>query len=409
MKFSIISISFFIILLVTMHTFFVTAQCPTPVPIAYEHVRPGKVVAAYFGGWDKYHATYNVENIEKVADVLTHIIYAFAKPNSKTGLCELADEWADLGANLEHRKKIGGNFGKLLKLKKKYPHLKILLSVGGGTYSKALSEIAKQGKISQFAKSVVQILERYEYVYDHSKLNNEYNHWFEYPELFDGVDLDWEWTGAVPSEDIDGYTQLLKQLSALLKRKFKKMILTTAIQVNSKVISALDLSQVSSYVDWFNIMSYNYGGPNVSGISMNAPICNQWSDYSIDSSINSLMAMGISPAKMVLGIPLYGHVYDKTDSKLGSAFIKTEKTGAFRYNQIKDLYLDNPGCNILWHPKSHVPYAYCPEDQIFVSYDDENSIKIKYMYSKQKRLKGVFFWRLSGDDDDHSLIRSIKE
>lgn len=408
MRFSIISISFFIILLVTMHTFFITAECPAPVPVAYQHVRPGKVVAAYFGGWDKYRADYKVEDIEKVADVVTHVIYAFAKPNAETGTCELADPWADLGANLEHRKKVGGNFGKLLQLKKKYPHLKILLSVGGGTYSKALSEIAAQGKLKKFVRSVIQLLERYEYIYQHSENQNEKNHWFEYPELFDGVDIDWEWTKSVPQEDVKAYHALIKNLSIALKNRSKKKILTSAIQVNAKIIQALDLANIAAYVDWFNVMSYNYGGPNTTGISMNAPICNQWSDYSIDGSISSLMAMGVSPAKMVLGIPLYGHVYDKTDAKLGSAFEKTDKTGALRYNQIKDLYLDNPDCTIKWHPKSHVPYAYCPDDQIFVSYDDETSIKLKYVYSKQKRLKGVFFWRLSGDDDDHSLIRAIK-
>ncbi len=408
MKFSIISISFFLIILITMHAFFIVAECPTPVPGVYQHIHPGKVVAAYFGGWDTYQACYKVEDIEKVADLLTHIIYAFAKPNPDTGLCELADVWADLGANLQHRKKVGGNFGKLLKLKQKYPHLKILLSVGGGTYSKAFSEIAAQGKISSFVKSVLQLLERYEYVYDHSVHQNERSHWFEYPDLFDGIDIDWEWMGGVPAEDVKAYADLLKQLSIGLKKKSKKMILTSAIQVNEKIISALNLAQVAPYVNWFNIMSYNYGGANLSGISMNAPICNQWSDYSIDGSLNSLMSLGISPAKMVLGIPLYGHVYDKTDSKLGSTFEKTEKTCALRYSQIKNLYLNDPCFTIKWHEKSHVPYAYCPDEQIFISYDDATSVKLKFMYAKKKRLQGVFFWRLSGDDDNHSLIKSIK-
>jgi chitinase len=407
MRFSIISISFFLVILITMHAFFVVAECPTGVPVAYEHVRPGRVVAAYFGGWDKYQADYNVEDIEKVADVLTHVIYAFAKPNGATATCELADVWADLGANFEHRKKVGGNFGKLLKLKEKYPHLKILLSVGGGTYSKAFSEIAAQGKIKTFVRSVMQLLDRYEYVYEHSQDQGERSHIFEYSGLFDGIDIDWEWSKSVPQEDVDAYHDLIKRLSVALKNKSKKMILTTAIQVNAKIVQALSLASIAAYVDWFNVMSYNYGGPQATGISMNAPICNQWSDYSIDGSINNLMAMGVSPAKMVLGVPLYGHVYDKTNSKLGSSFEKTEKTGTLRYNQIKDLYLDNPDCDVKWHSKSHVPYAYCANDQVFVSYDDETSIKLKFMYAKKKRLKGIFFWRLSGDDNDHNLIRVI--
>jgi chitinase len=112
---------------------------------------------------------------------------------------------------------------------------------------------------------------------------------------------------------------------------------------------------------------------------------------------------------MVLGIPLYGHVYDKTVPRLGSAFEKTNKTGALAYNQIKAIYLDNPDCRSKWHTKSLVPYAYCSDDQVFVSYDDEHSIRKKYEYAKKKRLQGVFFWRLSGDDENHSLVKAIKK
>ena len=145
MRLSLLSIIFFLVVLVTMHTFFLNSKCPSfDMPVEYQHVRSGKVVAAYFGCWDKYACNYKVEDIEKIADTLTHIIYAFAKPNPVTATCELADPWADLGANLEHRKKVGGHFAELLQLKKKYPHLKVLLSIGGGTYSKQLSEIAQE-------------------------------------------------------------------------------------------------------------------------------------------------------------------------------------------------------------------------------------------------------------------------
>lgn len=408
MRLSLLSVTFFLVVLVFIHTVFLISECPSfDMPVAYQHVRPGKVVAAYFGGWDKYSSNYDVSDIEKVAHVITHVIYAFAKPNSQTATCDLADVWADLGANLEHRKKVAGHFGKFLELKKKFPHLKILLSVGGGTYSKALSEIAKQGKISKFIDSVMQLLNRYEYVFDHSKNGNEHSHIFEYPGLFDGIDIDWEWTGKVPDEDVVAYHELLIGLSKQLKRK--NMILTSAIQVDQKILNALGLYRVIPYVDWFHVMTYNYGGPNGSGISMNAPICNPHSGYNIEESINNLMANGISPAKMVLGIPLYGHVYDKTVPRLGSSFAKTSKTGALAYNQIKNIYLDDPGCRTKWHERSFVPYAYCPTDEVFVSYDDEASIRKKYEYAKKKRLQGVFFWRLSGDDENHSLIRSIKK
>ncbi len=408
MRLSLLSVTFFLAVLVFIHTVFLTAGCPNfDIPIAYQHVRSGKVVAAYIGCWDKYSCDYKIEDIEKIGNILTHIIYAFAKPNAENGTCELADVWADLGANFEHRKKVGGNFGKLLELKKKFPHLKVLLSVGGGTYSKQLSEISAKGQISKFVDSIIKLLSRYEYIFDHSKHGREHTHWFEYEGLFDGVDIDWEWSGAVLQEDIAGYHKLLSELSKKLKRK--NMILTSAIQVDKKIINSLEFHKMVPYVDWFNLMTYNYGGPKGLGVSLNAPICNQYSGYSIEESVNALMAQGVTPAKMVLGIPLYGHVYDKAVPKIGSSFSKTDKTGVLAYNQIKSIYLDNPDCTSKWHTKSLVPYAYCPEDEVFVSYDDEQSVKQKYEYAKKKRLQGVFFWRLSGDDENYNLVKSIKK
>lgn len=407
MRFSIITISFFLLVLFTVHTFLVVGQCPAPVPERYRNVQPGDVVAAYFAGWDKY-GQYKVADIEPIAHILTHIIYAFARPNPETGECELADEWADVGANFEHRKKVGGNFGELLQLKKKYPHLKVLLSIGGGTYSNAFSQIAQKGLLSKFVKSSMRLLERYVYTYQHSKEADMRQHVFEYSGLFDGIDLDWEWSpGSMNDQDLMAYQELIKLFSKNLKHGAHPLLFTTTVQVAPKIVSALPLAEIAPYVDWFNVMAYDFGGASAPGVSMNAPICNQWSALSVDGSLTMIMHAGVSPAQLVLGIPLYGHVYDKTQPKLGSVFEKTERTGAFRYDQLKSMYVENPDCTTKWHAVSQVPYAYCPDDGVFVTYDDARSVANKAAYARQKLLKGIFFWRLSGDDEDHSLIKSI--
>jgi len=410
MRFSIVAISFSLIVLCLTYVMCYT-DCPSAVPDRYAHVKPGKIVAAYFASWDKY-GSYKVSDIEPIAHKLTHLLYAFAKPNAQTGRCELLDPWADVGANFEHRKKVGGHFGQLLELKKRNPHLKILLSVGGGVHSKELIEIIRSGMSKPFVESAIALLDKYDYDFNHTQHGALSNHIFEYRDLFDGIDLDVEWPGMNVEKDlVASYHEMVELFSKALKKRSKKhgkkSLLTCAIQVHPRLIEALSLGSISRHVDWFNVMAYDFASPNSLEVSLNAPICNQWSHLSIDGSINALIEAGVSPERLVLGIPLYGHVFDKAAEKIGSSFQKTKKTASLRYGQIKNLYLENPDCNKKWHKVSQSPYVYCPLDQVFVTYDDEKSVQVKVRYARQKLLQGVVFWRLSGDDKNHSLVKAV--
>ncbi len=384
-----------------------------PVPEQYADVQPGNIVVAYFTNWDCYgKQAYKVEDIYPVAHKLTHIIYAFACPNKKTGICELHDPWCDVGANLEYRKKLGGNFAKLKELKRKFPHIKILLSIGGGVHSKYISQVVQNGKDKEFVESAVKLLDRYEYTFKNSKTLESETITFEYEGLFDGLDFDWEWVNNVVSEqDARAYQNMIVLLRQLLKERADKQkttsLLTVALQVKSSVYKKLGLDKVSQYVDWFHVMTYNFTSPVSSGIGFNAPICNAWSSYSVDNAIHGIMLAGVSPQQIVLGVPLYGHVFDQTRSKIGSPFIKTDITDSLSYNKIKELYVTNKSCQYAWNEKSSVPYMYCPDDKVFVSFDDERSVKEKVQYARLKKLKGIVFWKLSGDDKQHSLIHAI--
>src|SRR5438067_349106 len=104
--------------------------------------KAGKRIVAYFVEWGIYQRKYNVGDIP--ADKLTHINYAFAKiQNGEVALFDSyaatdkaypGDTW-DAGV-------LRGNFKQLQVLKKKHPHLKTLIAVGGWTLSGPFSDAA---------------------------------------------------------------------------------------------------------------------------------------------------------------------------------------------------------------------------------------------------------------------------
>ena len=386
--------------------------CPTPLPTQYQDVQPGKVVSAYFGSWDVYGTNnYQIDRVEEVADKLTHLVYGFMKPDETDASCKPHDVWADVGAYDDVQTKVGGNFAKLIDLKAKFPHLKILLSVGGGKYNKNFIAIAQdKDKLLKFAQSCVNRLDFYDHPYLLEGKYKRLNH-LNYEGLFDGIDLDWEWDGnSLTPELSQAYTEFVQELKRLLvireQSMERKYLLTVALQVVPKIYKNLDLMEVAKSTDLFHVMAYDFFGPNNTNIGFNAPICGKWSVYSIDGALQRIMEQGISPEKMVLGLPLYGYLYENTDGH-NALIDKNNKIKTIAYHVIKTKFLDNPSYAKKWNDYEKVPSLYSQSDKTFISYDGKDSLAAKVEFAKKKKLQGVVLWRLSGDDAQHSMVDMI--
>ncbi len=111
----------------------------------------GKQVVGYFTDWGIYARNYLVKDIvaSGSAEHLTAINYAFgnvAPDGSGNVVCKLGDDWADYqkpwdasqsvdGQAVTWPNPILGNFQQLTLLKAMYPKIKVLISVGGWTWS----------------------------------------------------------------------------------------------------------------------------------------------------------------------------------------------------------------------------------------------------------------------------------
>lgn len=95
-----------------------------------------------------------------------HILYAFADLRADSGEVVLSDAWADKDIHYpgdswnDSGDNLYGNFKAIYNLKKQNRHLKILLSIGGWTYSSKFHPIVVSPALrAEFVKSSVKLLE----------------------------------------------------------------------------------------------------------------------------------------------------------------------------------------------------------------------------------------------------------
>jgi chitinase len=334
---------------------------------------PGPVVVGYVFPQNKL-----IQPGEIAAKKLTRINYAFA--NLQGG--RIVNGFADDEKNL----------ASLVALKQENPSLTVLVSVGGWLWSGNFSDMALSKKSrNTFIESAVEFV-------DHYRL--------------DGLDIDWEYPGQRGAgnrfrpEDKQNYTLLLKELRARFNQEEKKvhhrLYLTIATGASSAFLAHTEMGTVQKYVDTINLMAYDYYEPASDAVTgHHAPLFTNSDDpkkISADHSVHEYEQAGVSPAKILLGVPFYGHVWGEVpDDGHGLFHSGKPVPHAFaQYGNISATML-NHGFTRYWDAVSSVPYLYSPEKKMFVSYEDAESLALKCKYVIDHNLGGIMFWDYAGD------------
>ncbi|MHB1958631.1 MAG: glycoside hydrolase family 18 protein [Acidobacteriaceae bacterium] len=294
------------------------------------------------------------------------------------------------------------NLAMLVGLKKENPELTVLVSVGGWLWSGRFSDAAlTPASRARFIDSVAGFIARYK---------------------LDGLDIDWEYPameGAAGNvfrpEDKQNYTLLLKELRDRFKKMQKplhrRLYISIAAGASTEFLEHTEMGKVQKYVDTVNLMAYDYYEPGDDKLTGNhAPLFVDPADpkgISADRSVKEFEAAGVPAEKIVLGVPFYGHVWGHVPATNHGLF----QTGGpvpnayANYGALSTTMLSQ-GYTRYWDAKASVPYLYNPQKQIFVSYEDPESLALKCKYVIDRHLAGMMFWEY-GSDPSGKLLDSI--
>lgn len=284
-----------------------------------------------------------------------------------------------------------------------------MISIGGWTLSGSFSDVAlTEASREKFAVSAVEFMVEYG---------------------FDGLDIDWEYPvgGGLESnvyrpEDKQNYTLLLGELREQLD--IQESIdgndyqLTIASPAGFDKIANYDLAGMSEYLDFFNVMTYDYHGSWEKETNHQAALYSNPDDpseyaqtYTVSSTVQQYLDSGVAAEDIVLGAPLYGRswtgvgdVNDGLYQAATGAGPGTWENGVLDYHDLYAKVNDpNSGYVRYWDDAAKVPYVYNDSLGVFSTYEDTQSLGMKLDYLKEQGLGGMFFWEASADlDSSHS-------
>jgi len=322
------------------------------------------------------------------ANKLTHINYAFV---------DVQDSMAWL-TNLETDTV---NFRILNKLKEVNPDLKILISIGGWSWSGNFSDaVLTPDSRYKFAKTSVDIVADYD---------------------LDGVDIDWEYPGQIGDnnvfrpEDKQNYTLMFeairKELDELSKNTGKYYELTTAVGASYSYIEHTEMDKAVKYLDYVNLMTYDFytSGDSAGHHSNLYPPEDYDKDASAHKTFHLFVEAGVPADKLVMGLPFYGRSWImKSADKHGINMPVEGRARGGGYTYIKDSLVDKNGFVRYWDENAKAPYLFNSETNQLITYDDEESVKLKCEYVIDNNMAGMMFWQYASDTNEY-LLDAINE
>ncbi len=418
----------------------------------------GKKVVAYFEEWGIYERDFLARDIN--VEQLTHINYSFFDVKAN-GEVELFDRWAATDKRFTAAEQVSrtfaeadwlrldqdrrdaytsgdnftasinadgsvtvagvpmgwnapadyaGNLRQFDLIKQLHPEINLGFALGGWTLSDEFSlAVDSEADRDAFTDNIIDIFKQYDF--------------------FNTIDFDWEYPGgggdsgnAVSVQDGVNFALTLE----LLKDKLDMLEQATGEEYEVSIATAggydklsnLNLSGIDPFVDFYNVMTYDFHGGWESVTGHQAAMIDDPAGYDIATAINQFQINDVDLSKVVLGVPTYTRAWGNVDVGdafgLGNSGDARQAPGSYEagnYDQ-KDLItgVSDGSFALIWDDNSKAAYVYNEDSRIWSSIETPATVAGKTAFIDDMGLGGMMFWALSNDaSGDQSLISAASE
>lgn len=285
-------------------------------------------------------------------------------------------------------------YKEVTDLKKANSELKVMLSVvcfsSNGEFAAVVSTPKNR---TRFAEEAIKLIEE---------------------NSLDGIDIDWEFPAWPTGDDKqrEHFTLLLRDLRHHFDKVAKKdkFLISVAVAAPEPIVDhAYDIPQMAKYVDFVNVMAYDFHSYKsyLPLTGANAPLYQLSAEKGYFATLNTnwsssyWVMRGMPQEKVIVGLPTYGHSFtlmNAANSGWNAPAIGNGQLGSDGFVVYSDSckFILLEGTEVVFDAENKVPYAF--RNQEWISFDNEQSLAYKAEYAKEKEYGGVMVFSLNSDD-----------